>query len=106
MTWSGILMDTKSGRYAIIEQFLAAGITHMFGNPGTVEQAFLDALWNYPQFNYVLTLQESIAVLTADGYARATRRPALVQIHSAPGLGNAVGALYQAKRGHSPLIVI
>lgn len=78
----------------------------MFGNPGTVEQGFLDALASYPAMKYILTLQESVAVLAADGYARATRRPTLVQLHSAPGIGNAVGALYQAKRGHSPLVVI
>ena len=78
----------------------------MFGNPGTVEQGFLDSLASYPSMKYILTLQESVAVLAADGYARATRRPTLVQLHSAPGIGNAVGALYQAKRGHSPLVVI
>jgi thiamine pyrophosphate-dependent acetolactate synthase large subunit-like protein len=96
----------KTGRFAILEQFLADGMTHMFGNPGTVEQGFLDALSEYPRLKYILTLQESITVLAADGYARATQRPTLVQLHSSPGIGNAVGALYQAKRGHSPLVVI
>lgn len=99
-------MNKKPGRIKIIEQFLADGMDHMFGNPGTVEQGFLDALNNYPEMKYILTLQESIAVLTADGYARATKKPTLVQLHSAPGIGNAVGALYQAKRGHAPLVVI
>ncbi|MBJ7898909.1 MAG: thiamine pyrophosphate-binding protein [Cyanobacteria bacterium RI_101] len=99
-------MVAKTGRFAILEQFLADGIHYMFGNPGTVEQGFLDALWQYPDLKYILTLQETVAVMAADGYARATQRPALVQIHSTPGLGNAVGALYQAKRGHSPLVVI
>jgi thiamine pyrophosphate-dependent acetolactate synthase large subunit-like protein len=99
-------MATKTGHFAIIEQFLADGITHMFGNPGTVEQGLLDALSAYPQMKYILTLQESIAVLMADGHARATRRPTLVQLHSTPGVGNGIGALYQAKRGNSPLVVI
>jgi benzoylformate decarboxylase len=99
-------MADKTGRFAILEQFLADDIHYMFGNPGTVEQGFLDALWEYPDLKYILTLQETIAVMAADGYARATKRPALVQIHSTPGLGNAIGALYQAKRGHSPLVVI
>lgn len=94
------------GRKAILEQFLADGLTVMFGNPGTVEQGFLDALRDYPQIRYVLTLQESVAVLAADAYARAARRPTLVQLHSTPGVGNAIGALYQAKRGHAPLVVI
>jgi benzoylformate decarboxylase len=99
-------MAQKTGRHAIIEQFLADGMQVMFGNPGTVEQGFLDALREYPAMQYILTLQESVAVLMADGYARATRRPTLVQLHSTPGVGNAIGALYQAKRGHAPLVVI
>jgi len=99
-------MTQKTGRFAILEQFLADGITYMFGNPGTSEEGFLDALWDYPDLKYILTLQESVAVMAADGYARATKKPALVQIHSTPGLGNAIGALYQAYRGHSPLVVI
>lgn len=99
-------MSQKTGRFAIIEQFLADGITYMFGNPGTVEQGLLDALWDYPEMKYILTLQESVAVMMADGYARATQKPALVQLHSTPGVGNGIGALYQAMRGHSPLVVI
>jgi benzoylformate decarboxylase len=99
-------MSQKTGRHAILEQLLADGIEYMFGNPGTVEQGFLDALSDHPRLKYILTLQESVAVLIADGYARATKKPALVQIHSTPGLGNAIGALYQAKRGHAPLVVI
>src|SRR5690606_15027293 len=55
---------------------------------------------------YVLTLQESVAVMIGDGYARATQKPAVVQLHSSPGLGNAIGAMYQAMRGHAPLVVI
>lgn len=99
-------MTEKTGRFTIIEQFLADGMNHMFGNPGTVEQGFLDALSNYPEMKYILTLQESVAVMAADGYARATQKPTLVQLHSSPGIGNAVGALYQAKRGHAPLVAI
>lgn len=99
-------MAGKTGNQKLIEQFLADGMDHMFGNPGTVEQGFLDAVAEYPAMKYILTLQESVAVMMADGYARATQRPTLVQLHSSPGIGNAVGALYQAKRGHAPLVVI
>ncbi|NEU82299.1 thiamine pyrophosphate-binding protein [Nostoc sp. UIC 10630] len=99
-------MTNKTGRFRILEQFLADGIHYMFGNPGTSEEGFLDAIREYPDLKYILTLQESVAVMAADGYARATKKPALVQIHSTPGLGNAIGALYQAYRGHSPLVVI
>ena len=87
-------MANKTGRFAIIEQFLADGMHYMFGNPGTVEQGLLDALWDYPEMKYILTLQETVAVMAADGYARATKRPTLVQIHSTPGLGNAIGQQY------------
>lgn len=96
----------KVGHSAILEQLCADGMSYLFGNPGTVEQGFLDALWGYPQLKYILTLQETIAVMAADGYARATQKPTVVQIHSSPGLGNSIGALYQAYRGHSPLVVV
>jgi benzoylformate decarboxylase len=96
----------KTGRFAILEQLLADGITYMFGNPGTVEQGFLDALADYPDLTYVTTLQETIAVAMADGYSRATQRPALVQLHSGVGLGNGIGMMYQAKRGGAPLVVV
>lgn len=99
-------MPGKPGRYAMIEQFLADGITYMFGNPGTVEQGFLDALEQYPDFKYIMGLQETIAVGMGDGYARATRKPTVVQLHSGVGLGNGIGMMYQAMRGHAPLVVI
>ena len=99
-------MNKNTGRFAILEQFLADNFDYIFGNPGTSEEGFLDALWDYPDLKYILTLQETIAVMIADGYARSTQKPTLVQIHSTPGLGNAIGALYQAYRGHSPLVVI
>jgi thiamine pyrophosphate-dependent acetolactate synthase large subunit-like protein len=99
-------MGGKTGRFAIIEQLRADGIQFMFGNPGTVEQGFLDALSAFPDFKYILTLQETVAVAMADGYARATKKPTVVQLHSGVGLGNGIGMMYQAKRGHAPLVVI
>ena len=96
----------KTGRSGIVEQLLADEITYMFGNPGTVEQGFLDAIGEYPRMRYITTLQETIAVAMADGYARARRKPAVVQLHSGVGLGNGIGMMYQAKRGGTPLVVI
>jgi len=98
-------MFARPGTAALFEQFAADGITHMFGNPGTVEQGWLDLVDRSP-LDYVLTLHEAAAVGIADGYARAAQRPALVQLHSGVGLGNGIGMLYQAKRGHSPLVVL
>jgi benzoylformate decarboxylase len=99
-------MRQRTGRFAMIEQFLIDGITCMFGNPGTVEQGFLDALEQYPDFRYIMGLQETIAVAMADGYARVTKKPTVVQLHSGVGLGNGIGMMYQAMRGHAPLVVI
>jgi len=99
-------MPGRTGRFAVIEQFLADGMNIMFGNPGTVEQGFLDSLEQYPDFKYIMGLQETIAVAMGDGYARVTKKPTLVQLHSGVGLGNGIGMMYQAMRGHAPLVVI
>jgi thiamine pyrophosphate-dependent acetolactate synthase large subunit-like protein len=99
-------VTAKTGRFAMIEQFMADGVRFMFGNPGTVEQGFLDALSEYPDLEYILALQEAVVVGIADGYARSTRKPTIVQLHSGVGLGNGIGMMYQAKRGHAPLVVI
>lgn len=99
-------MPGRTGRFAVIEQFLADGMNIMFGNPGTVEQGLLDSLEQSPSFTYIMGLQETIAVAMADGYARVTQQPTLVQLHSGVGLGNGIGMLYQAMRGHAPLVVI
>jgi benzoylformate decarboxylase len=96
----------RPGKFAIFEQFAADGITKMFGNPGTSEEGFLDALEQHRGMEYLLTLHETVALGIADGYARATGRPGLVQLHAGVGLGNGIGLLYQAMRGHSPLVVI
>ncbi|MFE2076251.1 MULTISPECIES: thiamine pyrophosphate-binding protein [Streptomyces] len=98
-------MPARPGKAALFEQLAADGITHMFGNPGTVEQGFLD-LTDSSATEYVLTLHEGVAVAMADGYARAAQRPAVVQLHSGVGLGNGIGLLYQAKRGGSPLVTL
>lgn len=99
-------MTGRTGRFAIFEQLLADGISYMFGNPGTSEQGFLDSVGAFPEMTYILALQETIAVAIGDGYARATQKPAIVQLHSGVGLGNGIGMIYQAKRGHAPLVVI
>lgn len=101
-------MNTEAtpGRERLIEQFKADGLNVMFGNPGTVEQGFLDAVDAAADFQYVLALQETVAAGIADGYARATGGAALLQLHSGVGLGNGIGMLYQSLRGHTPLVVV
>jgi benzoylformate decarboxylase len=94
-----------TGKRAMIEQLLADGVRHIFGNPGTTEQGFMDALGDYPQLEFMLALHEGVAVCMADAYARLTRRPAFVEVHIAPGLGNALGMLHNAAVGKTPLVV-
>jgi benzoylformate decarboxylase len=79
------------------------GLTTIFGNPGSNELPFLDG---FPEdFRYVLGLHEGAVLAMADGYAQATGRPALVNLHSAAGLGNAMGNLTNARAAHTPLVV-
>jgi len=79
------------------------GLTTVFGNPGSTEQTFLR---DFPgDFTYVLALQEASALAMADGFAQATGRPALVNLHTAAGTGNAMGSLVAAYKSNTPLIV-
>ncbi len=81
----------------------ALGLSTIFGNPGSTELAFLD---DFPKdFRYILSLHEGAAVAMADGYAQATRQPALVNVHTAPGLGNAMGNIVAAHANKTPLII-
>jgi thiamine pyrophosphate-dependent acetolactate synthase large subunit-like protein len=98
-------MAEMSGKQAMMEQLVAEGVRYVFGNPGTTEQPFMDILQDYPQMQYVLALQEATAVGMADAYAWASDRPAFVQLHVAPGLGNAMGMLYNAYYAGTPLVV-
>jgi len=94
-----------TGRRAFIELLLYEGVTHLFGNPGTTELAIMEAVPQYPQLKFVLGLQEAVVVAMADGFARASGRLAAANVHVMPGLGNAMGALYNAKFSGSPLIL-
>jgi benzoylformate decarboxylase len=90
-------------REATLELFRAHGMTTIFGNPGSTE---LPMLANLPDdFSYVLGLQEQAVVGMADGYAQATGRPTHVNLHTAPGVGNAVGAIFTAKVNKAPLVI-
>src|ERR1041384_4920127 len=92
-----------SGKRALLEQLIADGVTHIFGNPGTTEQGFMDILQDYPQVQFMLALHEGVAMCMADAYARLTRRPAFVELHIAPGLGNALGMMHNARIRKTPM---
>lgn len=90
-------------RDAVIGLLRELGMTTVFGNPGSTE---LPMFRNFPgDFRYVLGLQESVVVAMADGYAQATRNAALVNLHSAAGVGHGLGNLFTASRNHAPVVV-
>src|SRR5215204_6293836 len=92
-----------SVREVAFELFREHGMTTVFGNPGSTE---LPMLAEFPEdFRYVLGLQEAVAVGMADGYAQASGRVAHVNLHTAPGVGNAMGAIFNAQANHAPLLI-
>ncbi len=97
--------NSISGRSAFLELLKQEGVDRIFGNPGTTELPIMHALTDAPEISFVLGLQESIVVAMADGYARASGRLGVCNVHVAPGLGNAIGALFTAQFSGTPLII-
>jgi benzoylformate decarboxylase len=81
------------------------GVRYVFGNPGTTELPLLDALTDTAGIDYVLGLHETSVVAMADGYAQASGKPGFVNLHTAGGLGNAMGAILNAKMANTPLVI-
>src|ERR1700741_3910951 len=90
-------------REATFDLFREEGVTTIFGNPGSTE---LPMLGDFPaDFRYILGLQEAVVVGMADGYAQASGQTTPVNVHTAPGVGNGMGAIFNAQANHSPLLV-
>src|SRR5689334_22358985 len=90
-------------KQATLDLLRSFGIDRVFGNPGSTELPFLS---DWPDdIDYVLALQEASAVGMADGYAQATRNAGFVNLHSAAGVGNALGNIYTAHRNQTPLVL-
>jgi len=98
-------MTAITGRAAFLQLLADEGVTHLFGNPGTTELAIMEVVPQFPQLKFVLGLQEAAVMAMADGYCRASGRLAAANVHVMPGLGNAMGALYNAKFSGSPVIL-
>jgi benzoylformate decarboxylase len=100
---TGVEQRTMTVREVTYDLLRACGLTTIFGNVGSTEETFLK---DFPSdFRYVLGLQEASVVAMADGFAQATRQPALVNLHTAAGLGNGMGSLLTAFQNKTPLIV-
>jgi benzoylformate decarboxylase len=98
--------DTPTaGRRLFLDLLKQEGVTVMFGNPGTTELPLMDALAGEDGIRYVLALQESLVMAMADGYARASGGLGCANVHVAPGLGNAMGMLFDAHKAGSPVLL-
>ena len=93
------------GRQVFFETLINHGVDRIFGNPGTTESPLLDALLDYPQMKYIVHLHEGVATGAANFYAQASGKTAFVNLHVAPGLGNAIGMIYGALKNNSPMVV-
>lgn len=94
-----------TGRSAFLSILKDEGVSHLFGNPGTTELPIMHALKEHPDLTYVMAMQESLVVAMADGYGRASGKLTACNVHVAPGLGNAMGSLYNAKFTGTPMIL-
>jgi benzoylformate decarboxylase len=103
--WRKSMKNKITGRSAFLALLKDEGITHLFGNPGTTELPIMHALKDHPDLTYVMAMQESLVVAIADGYSRASGRLVACNVHVAPGLGNAMGSLYNAQFTGTPMIL-
>jgi benzoylformate decarboxylase len=93
------------GRHVFMDSLVNHGVSRLFGNPGTTESPLLDSLADYPGITYTTALHEGVALGAATFYAQASGGTGVVNLHVAPGLGNAIGMLYCALKAKTPLIV-
>jgi benzoylformate decarboxylase len=100
-----MLVPVMTGNRAFLDLLKQEGIEIMFGNPGTTELPLMDAFATENELRYLLGLQEAAVMAMADGYAQASGKLTAVNLHVAPGLGNAMGMLYDAQKAGSPILV-
>ena len=99
------MAEIMTGKMALLEMLKAEGVTHIFGNPGTSEAPIIDMLPDYPEFTYIMALQESVAVGMGEAYARATQKPSLVSLHVDSGLANGIALMLDALNSGTPMVV-
>ncbi|MGH7771365.1 MAG: thiamine pyrophosphate-binding protein [Candidatus Binatia bacterium] len=95
----------QTASQAYLEVATSHGVEYIFGLPGTSGQEFIGTIAEQEKIRFILALHETCVVSMADGYARVSGRPTLAQLSTLPGTANAVGALYDAYRDRSPVVV-
>jgi benzoylformate decarboxylase len=104
-SFQGESMAEVSGKHALAELLRQEGVEYIFGNPGTTELPLMDVLAQRDDLRYILSLHEGVALAMAAGYAEASGKIGVSNFHVAPGLGNALGLIYTAYMGRTPILV-
>ena len=99
------MAQMMTGKQAVLEMLKAEGVKHIFGNPGTSEAPLIDMLGDYPELQYFLTLQESVAMGMGESYARATEKPSFVSLHVDSGLANGIALMLDALNTGTPMVI-
>ncbi len=99
------MAQMMTGKQAVLEMLKAEGVKHIFGNPGTSEAPLIDMLGDYPELQYFLTLQESVAMGMGESYARATEKPSFVSLHVDSGLANGIAIMLDALNTGTPMVI-
>ena len=99
------MAQIMTGKQAVLEMLKAEGVKHIFGNPGTSEAPLIDMLGDYPELQYFLTLQESVAMGMGESYARATEKPSFVSLHVDSGLANGIALMLDALNTGTPMVI-
>ena len=94
-----------AGKHALLKMFEAEGVKYMFGNPGTSEAPMMAVMNQYPSIEYVLVLQEGVAVGLAEGYARSTGKVPLVSLHIDNGMSNGLSLMIDQLYGGTPMVM-
>ena len=99
------MSQTMSGKQAVLEMLKAEGIEYIFGNPGTSEGPLIDMLGDYPEFKYMMALQESVAMGMGESFARSTEKTSFVSLHVDSGLANGIALMLDALNTGTPMVV-
>ena len=99
------MTQTMSGKQAVLEMLKAEGIEYIFGNPGTSEGPLIDMLGDYPEFKYIMALQESVAMGMGESFARSTEKTSFGSLHVDSGLANGIALMLDALNTGTPMVV-
>ena len=98
-------MTNISGKHALLKMLQKEGVNYMFGNPGTSEAPMMAIMNEYPSIEYVLVLQEGVAVGLAEGYARSSKKVSFVSLHIDNGMANGLSLMIDQLYSGTPMVM-